>query len=664
MDFFVYGPGDVTCTGTPVASSLNRPMAGGSATSGTFSPSAPGTYRVIARYSGDANYNPVSGNCNDANETVVVAQATPQIITAVNDATLTLGQSFTDTATITTPAGAPAPTGTVDFFVYSPGDTTCTGTPFATSLARPVGAGGTATSGTFTPSTVGTYRVIARYNGDANYAAVSGLCNDPDEAVVVAPVTPAIVTAVNDATLTLGDTFTDTATITFPAGATAPTGTVDFTVYAPGDTTCTGAPFATSNGRPVGAGGTATSGTFTPNAVGTYRVIARYNGNANYNPVSGACNDANEQVVVALATPQIATAVNDATITLGEHVHRHRDGDRPSRWTDADRNRGLLRLRPGRHDVHRHAGGVLAEPADGRRQRDLGHLLADRAGHLPGDRALQRRCELRPVSGNCNDANETVVVAPATPQIATAVNDATITLGDTFTDTATITTPAGSPAPTGTVDFFVYGPNDATCSGTPVEVSLGRPVGAGGTATSGTFSPDAIGTYRVIARYNGDANYNPVSGLCNDANETVVVAQATPQIATAVNDATITLGQTFTDTATITVPAGAPDADGHGGLHGLRAGRHDLHGRAVRNLQRPAGERRWHGDLGHVHAQRSGDVPGHRALQRRCELQRGRRATATTPTSRSRWAWPHRRSPRRSTTRRSTWATRSRTPRR
>ena len=79
--------------------------------------------------------------------TTVVSQATPAIATAVNDATLTIGQSFTDTATVTVPAGAPAPTGTVDFTVYAPGDTTCTGVPFATSNGRPVGAGGTATSG-------------------------------------------------------------------------------------------------------------------------------------------------------------------------------------------------------------------------------------------------------------------------------------------------------------------------------------------------------------------------------------------------------------------------------------------------------------------------------------------------------------------------------------
>ena len=215
-----------------------------------------------------------SGTGTGTDETTVL-QATPEIATAVNDATITLGETFTDTATVTVPAGAPAPTGTVNFFVYGPNDATCAGPPVFSSLNRPVGAGGTATSGTFTPTAAGTYRVVATYSGDANYLPVSGACNDPNETVVVAPATPAIATAVNDDSITVGQTFTDTATVTGNAGGPAPTGTVDFFVYGPNDATCTGPPIASSLNRPVGAGGTATSGVFTPPGVGTYRVIAR-----------------------------------------------------------------------------------------------------------------------------------------------------------------------------------------------------------------------------------------------------------------------------------------------------------------------------------------------------------------------------------------------------
>ena len=48
------------------------PVSGGAVVSATFTPTQPGTYRWVASFSGDANNNPVSGACNDPNETVVV----------------------------------------------------------------------------------------------------------------------------------------------------------------------------------------------------------------------------------------------------------------------------------------------------------------------------------------------------------------------------------------------------------------------------------------------------------------------------------------------------------------------------------------------------------------------------------------------------------------
>lgn len=47
-----------------------------------------------------------------------------------------------------------------------------------------------ATSINFTPASPGTHRVIATYNGDANYNSSSSSCTDPTEAVVVNKVQP------------------------------------------------------------------------------------------------------------------------------------------------------------------------------------------------------------------------------------------------------------------------------------------------------------------------------------------------------------------------------------------------------------------------------------------------------------------------------------------
>jgi hypothetical protein len=111
-------------------------------------------------------------------------------------------------------------------------------------------------------------------------------------------------------------------------------------------------------------------------------------------------------------------------------------------------------------------------------------------------------------------------VHKATPAIATAASGA-VTIGGQLTDTATVTglvSPAG-----GTVDFRLYGPDDATCSRAPVFESLGQPLTAGGTATSGPFMPARAGVYRWRASYSGDASNEAVSGECNAANENVTV---------------------------------------------------------------------------------------------------------------------------------------------
>ena len=67
-----------------------------------------------------------------------------------------------------------------------------------------------------------------------------------------------------------------------------------------------------------------------------------------------------------------------------------------------------------------------------------------------------------------------------------------VTLGGTAQDVATVTVaPAGSPVPSGTVTFAVFGPDNATCAGSPVATSTTALSGSvPRTATSNTFIPD------------------------------------------------------------------------------------------------------------------------------------------------------------------------------
>ncbi len=165
VTFHLYAPGDATCT-TSVFTSTN-PLSAGSATSGPFASAAVGTYHWTATYDGDANNATVTSGCTA--EPVVIAQATPTIATTAS-AGGPVGTSISDTATV---SGGHTPTGNVTFDLFAPGDTTCTGTPVFTST-NPLSAG-SATSGPFATTAVGTFHWTATYNGDTNNTTVTSL---------------------------------------------------------------------------------------------------------------------------------------------------------------------------------------------------------------------------------------------------------------------------------------------------------------------------------------------------------------------------------------------------------------------------------------------------------------------------------------------------------
>jgi hypothetical protein len=120
-----------------------------------------------------------------------------------------------------------------------------------------------------------------------------------------------------------------------------------------------------------------------------------------------------------------------------------------------------------------------------------------------------------------------VTVLRAQPTIRTAASGP-VDAGEELTDTATISGRI-HPVPGSTVDFRLYGPDDANCSRPPVFESLGRPV-VDGQAVSEPFTAREAGTYRWRAFYSGDANNNAVAGSCNDPGETTTVRPAPPVV--------------------------------------------------------------------------------------------------------------------------------------
>ena len=576
VSFTAYGPNDATCAGPVAFTSGPQPLAGGpppTASSGDFTPTSSGLYRWTASYSGDASYGPAASACNAANETSQVTQASVAIATQAT-ATVVLGGTVSDTATVTgAPAPAPPPTGTVTFTHFGPFNPTCTGAPIFTSSARPLGGGPppTATSEDFTPTAAGTYFWVAVYSGDPNYPVTTSPCGAPNETSVVTPATPTLSTQATPS-VTLGDPVTDMATVTgAPGPAAAPSGTVVFSLFGPDDPTCSGTPVFTSSTVPLGGGPppTASSGQFTPSVAGTYNWTAAYSGDANYQAVTSPCGEPGESSVVN--EPVVATIVTQATpsVTLGNPI------------TDSATITGAPSPAPAPTGT---VTFTLFGPADptctgtpifssGARPlaaapphtATSGDFTPTAVGTYNWVAVYSGDADYPVTTSPCGAPNETSVVTPATPTLSTQATPS-VTLGDPVTDMATVTgVPGPAAAPSGTVVFSLFGPDDPTCSGTPVFTSSAVPLGGGPppTASSGQFTPSVAGTYNWTAAYSGDANYQAVTSPCGEPGESSVVNE--PVVATIVTQATpsVTLGNPITDSATITgAPSPAPAPTG------------------------------------------------------------------------------------------------------
>src|SRR2546421_251332 len=116
----------------------------------------------------------------------------------------------------------------------------------------------------------------------------------------------------------VGAAIHDTAHLT---GGLAPlSGTISFQVFAPGDTTCQTPLTPAPTSATVSGAGNYDSGNFTTAAVGDYRWIAHYSGDANNVAVDTACNDANESSSVGKATPTLTTTAS-GPVTVGAAIH-------------------------------------------------------------------------------------------------------------------------------------------------------------------------------------------------------------------------------------------------------------------------------------------------------------------------------------------------------
>lgn len=177
---------------------------------------------------------------------------------------------------------------TINFFLWAPGSSNCTGTPVFTDSVPAINGPGTVTTDeAYTGAAPQAPEVVGTYQWTANIEAPNGTIEDTstcgDEPVSLTQ-TEDDVDTTPSAGGHVGTAISDTATVT---GGFNPTGTVIFNLYAPGDTTCAGPAVYTKTATLSGA--TASSGSFVTAAVGTYNWTAAYSGDTNNEADTSGC---------------------------------------------------------------------------------------------------------------------------------------------------------------------------------------------------------------------------------------------------------------------------------------------------------------------------------------------------------------------------------------
>ncbi len=308
ITFTLTGPGgfafteDVTVNGN-----------GAYTASTTLPTTVAGVYTWTAHFGGDGNNN-AANDQGGAAEQVMVAAASPTLTTTPDPITVTLGATapptLTDSATL---ADGANPTGTITFtLVYNT-------TTVDTETVQVNGNGAYATPTGFTlPSSgtaTGTYQWDAIYSGDGNNNAASD-DNAVAEQVTVSAASPTITTTPNPTTDLVGGTLQDVADL---AGGFDPTGSITFSLYAPGVDPTVGPAAHTETITVSGNGTYATTVGFVANASGTWHWVAIYTGDSNNNLASSGPLD--EPVVIpAQSVLTLTKTVDDAQPLFGEQV--------------------------------------------------------------------------------------------------------------------------------------------------------------------------------------------------------------------------------------------------------------------------------------------------------------------------------------------------------
>jgi hypothetical protein len=292
---------------------------------------------------------------------------------------------------------------------------------------------------------------------------------------------------------------------------------IELELFGPDDQTCSG-PAVSSETLSTSPGVSEyESAAFTSTEVGTYHWVATYVGDGNNEPAASSCGDADATFEVTAAEPSIATTAS-AGVPIGGDVHAS------ATLTGGYEHGGTIEFALyGPNDstctktpAYTHTVAVSAGTAT----YESGSFTPLLSGAYHWVASYSGDANNEEAESGCGDASAAVSVGQSQPTL-TGIASAGVTLGGKVHATATL---ADGHEAEGVIEFALYGPDDATCSGTPVYTKT-VPVTTGmSTYESGDFAPTAVGTYRWVASYSGDVNNAAAATSCGDAAAAVAVA--------------------------------------------------------------------------------------------------------------------------------------------
>ena len=505
----------------------------------TIPASPAGSYSAIATFNGnlaDSNYTTVASTLT----TVVILRAQPTVTLSSSGGT-SPGVDITFTAVVTGTSGATAPSNTSGGVNWTIGGTglitACSNGGAATGT--PSGSATTYTCTITNPQT-GTYTAIANYLGDTNYLTVTS-----SQVTVAVAANTATVAAITPLVSNLGGSVTLTTTVTGSAGT--PTGAISWNITAP--ITHTPISCTTSSG-PTGSGATVSYSCTIPTATaGNYTAIATFSGDFLY---SSAVSPT-ATIVVAPVAPTLSvtgiqsTGSNGQVIIFTGHITGTTGSVAPTgapTWTLTG---------PGGVTILA-STCTIAGPS-------ISTVTTSYTCTIPATTAGDYTTAItyagdNNYTGPSTSAITTVTVTKLIPTVTVATSASTVSLGSTFTFTATVSGPTTGPTPSGTGTWLVAGVNGISCT---------SPTGPTGSANTVTYSCTVLastaGTYIPEFTYPGDSNY---FGVAQTSGSTTIATAVTPTVAVVANASIANLGDTISFTATVTGPSTAVAPTGTG----------------------------------------------------------------------------------------------------